>query len=167
MHHLYLHKKSFENHQRVQYMYLFADHGLSPANQILTRLFRQMILAVEDRLTAIEVEYIDVFLAKNLGAERSKQLLQLLGATKENIRENKKGDVVLSRRFRAPVTPEALHYFKRIQDLEELSAYALFADQEKKVEVYFAKHMSVTLNPTEEERFLQLLDEDRIRYKTV
>ncbi|MEW9672825.1 hypothetical protein [Ammoniphilus sp. 3BR4] len=167
MHHLYLRKKSQAEQQRVQYTYLFDDHGLSPANQILTRLYRQMILAVEESLTAVEVEYVDIFLAKNLGAERAKQLLQLLGATKENIRENKKGEVVLSRSFRAPLTPEALHYFKRMQDLEELSAYALYSDQEKKVEVYFAKHMTVMLNPAEEDRFFKLLEEDRIRYKTV
>lgn len=166
MHHLYLRRQK-QDDQRVQYTYQFDDHGLSPANQILTRLFRQMILAVEESLTSIEVEYVDVFLAKQLGPQRAKQLLSLLGAKKENIVENKKGEVVLSRIFQAPLTEEALHYFKRIQDLEELSAYALCSVEEKKVEVYFAKFMRVNVNPMEEERFFQLLDEDRIRYKVV
>ncbi len=165
MHHLYLRRKQDES--KIEFEFLFEDHTLSPANQIVTRLFRQMLLTVESELTTLEVEYVDVLLAKQLGIQRSTELLQRLGATKDNIRENRKGNVILSRSFRAHITEQALHYFKRIQDLEELSAYSFWALGEKKVEVYFARRISAFFTSLEEAKFLQLLEEDRIRYKIV
>ncbi|WP_134698551.1 hypothetical protein [Ammoniphilus sp. YIM 78166] len=165
MHHLYLRRK--QNESIIEIEFLFEDHTLSPANQIVTRLFRQMLLAVESKLTTLEVEYVDVLLAKQMGIGRSTELLQRLGATKDNIRENRKENVVLSRSFRAPLSGEALQYFKRIQDLEELSAFSFWALEEKKVEVYFARRISAFFTSLEEAKFLQLLEEDRIRYKIV
>lgn len=166
MHHLYL-MKNKQNEQLTQYTYRFDDQPLSPANQALTRLFRMMILAVEDELTTLEVEYIDHQMLKLVSSKRAQEILSLLGATKDNMIENKKGDVVLSRMFSSPLTPEALHYFKRIQDLEELSAYRLLANSIKKVEVYFAKEMKGWFTPREEEKFLSLMEEERIPIKVI
>jgi len=166
VHHLYLIKSKTHDHTS-QYTYRFDDHTLSTANQVLTRLFRQMLLAVEDGLTTLEVEYMDHHMVKLVGSRRAQEILSLLGASKDNIEENKKGDVVLSRTFRSNLTPEALHYFKRIQDLEELNAYRLIANNTVKVEVYFVKEMKAWFTVEEEERFLGLIEEDRIPIKII
>lgn len=166
MHHLYLIKSKI-NATTVQYSYRFEDHTLSPANQVLTRLFRQMILAVEDQLTTLEVEYIDHQMVKLVGSKRAQEILSLLGASKDNIKENKKGDVVLSRSFTAPLTMQALHYFKRIQDLEELSAYRLSSGSNVKIEVYFANEMKGWFTNEEEEKFLAFIAEERIPIKVI
>ncbi|HJV46955.1 MAG TPA: hypothetical protein VJ824_14650 [Bacillota bacterium] len=164
MNHLLL-KKNVISEQLVKYDYIFAEHGFSPAHQILTRLFREMILAVQESLDQLEVEYVDHRMAKELGIKKAQQILNQLGATKDNIIENKHGDVVLSRSFSAPLSSEALDYFKALQDLEELAAYRLLSGQQVKVEVFFVKTMSVYLNPEEEQHFFERLDEVRMIYK--
>lgn len=166
MHHLYLIKNE-KNQALSEYIYRFDDHTLSPANQVLTRLFRQMILAVEEELTALEAEYIDHQMVQLVGLKRAQEILSLLGATKDTIKENRKGDVVLSRSFRSQLSPSALHYFKRIQDLEELSAYRLYANDTLKVEVYFGKEMKAQFTPEEEAKFLKLIKEERIPIKVL
>ncbi|RKD25509.1 hypothetical protein BEP19_00760 [Ammoniphilus oxalaticus] len=160
-HHLYLLKNEASD-TLTTYTYRFDDHTFSPANQVLTRLFRQMILAVESELTLLEAEYIDHQMVQLVGLKRAQEILALLGANKQNIVENKKENIVLSRSFRVPLTAEALHYFKRIQDLEELSAYRLCSDQTVKVEVYFAKEMKASFTGQEEERFLQLIADESL-----
>ncbi|MBP1932846.1 hypothetical protein [Ammoniphilus resinae] len=164
VHHLFLRRKEIDQN-RINYTYIFQDQPLSPANQIVTRLFRQMILAVEESLDGLEVEYVDAFMAKQMGARRAAELLTLLGANSENITENKRGEVVLSRTFYTNLREEALTYFKQIKDLEDLSAYRFFSGNTMKVEVYFVKTMSIWVNPKEEEKLLALLEEDRIPYK--
>lgn len=166
MHHLYL-IKTRKSQNVTEYLYRFDDHTLSPANQVLTRLFRQMILAVEDELTSLEAEYIDHQMVQLVGLKRAQEILLLLGANKSNMVENRKGNVVLSRTFKSALTTERLHYFKRIQDLEELSAYRLYTQDSLKVEVYFAKEMKAQFTPEEEKRFIQLIEEDRIPVKII
>ncbi len=166
MHNLYLHKKN-DLSSSVEYTYRFDEHTYSPANQILTRLFRQMILAVEENLEELEVEYIDAHMAKMLGLRRSQEVLELLGAKRGQVQENKKGNFVLSRTFRVPLTKDALLYFKRIQDLEELNAYRMFAGYQVKVEVYFAKTIKAYLSHEEEAKFMELLREERIPIKVL
>lgn len=166
MHTLYLHKKK-DPFGLIEYIYRFDEHTYSPANQILTRLFRQMIIAAEQSLEELEVEYIDAHLAKMLGLHRSLEVLELLGAKRGTMRENKKGDFVLSRTFRVPLTKEALDYFKRIQDLEELNAYRMFDGDNVKVEVYFAKTMKAHFTDEEEKKFIDLLQEERIPIKVL
>lgn len=166
MHTLYLHKKKDQS-GFIEYIYKFDEHTYSPANQILTRLFRQMIIAVEESLEELEVEYIDTHMAKMLGLRRSQEVLELLGAKRGHIRENKKGDIVLSRIFRVPLTQEALLYLKRIQDLEELNAYRMFSGDRVKVEVYFAKTMKAHFSDEEEVKFIELLREERLPIKVL
>jgi|GEM_PF-5618948 len=164
VHNLFLRRKEIDQNT-LQYTYIFQDQPLSPANQIITRLFRQMILAVEESLDGLEVEYVDAFMAKQMGARRAAELLTLLGANSKNITDNKRGEFVLSRTFRTNLREEALVYFKQIKDLEDLSAYRLLSGDTVKVEVYFAKTMSVWVNQKEEEKLLALLEDDRIPYK--
>lgn len=166
MHSLYLHKKK-DPTGLIEYIYRFDEHTYSPANQILTRLFRQMIIAAEESLVDLEVEYIDAHMAKMLGVRRSQEVLELLGAKRGQIRENKKGDFVLSRIFRVPLTKDALLYFKRIQDLEELNAYRMFAGDRVKIEVYFAKTMKAYFTAEEEAKFIDLLKEERLSTKVL
>lgn len=166
MHHLFLRKKDLSE-TITSYTYVFGDQGFSPANQIMTRLFREMLLSVEDGLDELEVEYVDIKMAKEMGLTKAKSILGLLGATPENIRMNKREDVVLSRSFRTAISPGALDYFKQLKDLEELSAYRLFSCGQVKLEVYFAKTMSAFVNADEEKSLFQRLQAERLRYKII
>ena len=164
MQYLYLHRR--QENGRVQYVYVFDEHPLSPNNLVLRNLFRCMLEAVEAGIDRIEIEYSDTATAKLMGVERAVQMLTLLGA-REVVEqtENWQGGVLLSRTFAVSATPERLEYLRHIRELDEVYRIRLDENQAEKVHLYFAQTLTCSLTEEQEGVFISLLAERNVPHK--
>ncbi len=136
--------------------YNFYDHQFAPTNLVVRKVLMAMLASVKERLTHLEVEYNDRMLADKFG-KRASELLRFLGASKENMRENRNGDEVISRIFRAELTDERYDYFYQLKDVSELSHYRLLEESRDRVVFYFNRYLMIRIPLAEEESFYQQL----------
>ncbi|NGQ97277.1 hypothetical protein G3578_19240 [Brevibacillus sp. SYP-B805] len=156
----YRHEKDGE----AFYEYNFYDHQFAPTNLVVRKILMAMLESVREQLTHLEVEYNDKMLADKLG-KRAGELLRFLGAARENLQENRSGDVVVSRQFRAELTPERYDYFYQMKDVSELSHYRLLAGERERIVFYFNRYLLLQLPIGDEERFYAALTERQVPYK--
>jgi len=152
--------------EEASYEYNFYDNKFAPSNLVVRKVLMAMLSAARGRLTHLQVEYNDLMLAEKLG-RRAGELLRFLGASKENLQEQRSGEVVVSRTFRAELTPERYDYFYHLKDVSELSHYRLLEGETDRVVFYFNQYLLVQLPVAEEERFLEALTELQVPYRMV
>lgn len=150
----------------VIFEYNFYDNTFAPSNLVVRKVFMAMLASIHFRLTHLEVEYNDSMLADKLG-KRAAEILRLLGASGENMRENKSGDVVVSRQFRAELTPERYGYFYHLIDISELPHYKLLQGDKGRIVFYFNQYLKLSLPQGDETLFYAKLREFQIPYKLV
>lgn len=136
--------------------YNFYDHQFAPTNLVVRKVLMAMLASVKERLTHLEVEYNDRMLADKFG-KRASELLQFLGASKDNMRENRSGNDVISRTFRAEITGERYEYFYHLQDVSELSHYRLLEQSQDRVVFYFNRYLMIRIPLAEEDSLYQQL----------
>jgi hypothetical protein len=146
--------------------YNFYDHQFAPTNLVVRKILMAMLESVKEQLTHLDVEYNDKMLADKLG-KRAGELLRFLGAARDNLTENRSGDVVVSRRFRAELTPERYEYFYQMKDVSELSHYRLLAGERERIVFYFNRYLLLQIPIAEEERFYAGLTERQVPYKVM
>jgi hypothetical protein len=144
--------------------YNFYDHQFAPTNLVVRKVLMAMLAAVKARLTHLEVEYNDQMLADKFG-KRASELLRLLGATRENVRENRSGEQVISRTFRAELTAERYDYFYQLKDVAELSHYRLLEDSRERIVFYFNRYLAIRLPLAEEQQLYQQLATQQVPYQ--
>jgi len=138
--------------------YNFYDHQFAPTNLVVRKVLMAMLSSVKERLTHLEVEYNDRMLAEKFG-KRASELLRFLGASKENVRENRSGEEVISRTFRAELTAERYEYFYLLKDVSELSHYRLQDQSQDRIVFYFNRYLLIRIPLAEEEQLYQQLKE--------
>jgi hypothetical protein len=146
--------------------YNFYDHQFAPSNLVVRKILMAMLASVKDQLTTLEVEYNDEMIADKLG-KRAAELLRFLGATRETLRENKSGEVVVSRTFRASLTAERYEYFYHLQDVSELSHYRLLAGDQERIVFYFNRYLTLRVPFEDEERFYAELTKLHVPHQVV
>ncbi len=144
--------------------YSFYENKFAPGNLVVRKVFMAMLSSVKERLTQLEVEYNDVMLAGTLG-KRAGDVLRLLGASKENLRENKQGVTVVSREFQAKLTDERYDFFYTLDDLSRLLHYKFLEENQTRVEFYFGQYLLLVTPLAEEKRFYQELANWQVPYK--
>jgi hypothetical protein len=150
----------------IIYEYNFYDNKFAPSNLVVRKIFMAMLNATKHRLTHLEVEYNDNMLADKLG-KRAAELLRFLGANRDNVRENKSGEAVVSRIFRAELTEERFDYFYHLTDLSLLSHYKLLEQEQERIVFYFNQYLTLTIPTQEEQLFLDQLKELQVPNKRV
>jgi hypothetical protein len=153
--------------EETSFEYNFYDNGFSPSNLAVRKVLMAMLESVRPRLTHLEVEYNDGMLADKLGARRAGELLRFLGASKANMRETYSGDVVVSRVFRAPLTPERYDYFHTLPDVSQLSHYRLQEQEKDRIVFYFTRYLQLIAPQREAERFAARLEAYGLPYRWV
>ncbi|MDA5110202.1 MULTISPECIES: hypothetical protein [Brevibacillus] len=153
--------------EETSFEYNFYDNGFSPSNLAVRKVLMAMLESVRPRLTHLEVEYNDGMLADKLGARRAGDLLRFLGASKANMRETYSGDVVVSRVFRAPLTPERYDYFHTLPDVSQLSHYRLQEQEKDRIVFYFTRYLQLIAPQREAERFAARLEAYGLPYRWV
>lgn len=165
MQYLYLHR--VEHQRRVEYIYRFDDHRLSPNNLVIRKLFYTMLTMWQDKVTEVEIEYSDVEMVKIVGMEKAIAFLEVMGARNAAQQEYRRDGVLLSRTFTAKVTPERLGAFFQLQDLDAVYRLRFLANGEECIHLYFAETLRCWLSLDEEKAFLTLLSENRVPHKVL
>jgi hypothetical protein len=148
----------------IIYEYNFYDNKFAPGNLVVRKIFMAMLNASRHLLTHLEVEYNDAMLVEKMG-KRAAELLRFLGANKENVRENKSGEVVVSRVFRAELTEERFAYFYHLTDLSQLAHYRLLQGDNERIVFYFNQYLKLCIPKAEEHLFLAQLKELQVPYR--
>lgn len=156
----YRHPQS--DHALVEYN--FYDNGFAPSNLVVRKVLMAMLAVLKEKLTQLEVEYNDHQLLDKWSG-RAGAVLKLLGAKSANLQEVKSGDVVVSRSFRAELTPERFQFFYELKDLSLLSHYRLLAGEKEQIVYYFNQYLSIRLSPEAEKRFWHTLLELHVPYR--
>ncbi|MFY0544620.1 hypothetical protein [Brevibacillus sp. H7] len=156
-----------ESDKEVAFEYNFFDNQFAPGNLVVRKVLMSMLNSVRQRLTHLEVEYNDSMLADKLGAKRAGELLRFLGATRENRRDNRSGEIVVSRTFRAELTSERFEYFYNLLDVSELSHYRLLEGERDRIVFYFTQYLLLRCPSEESALFLKQLDDMQVPYKLV
>ncbi len=151
----------------TSFEYNFYDNQFAPSNLVVRKVFMAMLASVRNRLTHLEVEYNDSMLAEKMGAKRAGETLRFLGATKENRRDNRSGDIVVSRSFRAELTPERFEYFATMLDVSELSHYRLLEGEQERIVFFFTQYLLLRCPQEEADHFLKRLDDVQLPYRLV
>ncbi|MEJ8544000.1 hypothetical protein [Brevibacillus borstelensis] len=151
----------------TSYEYNIYDNKFSPSNLAVRKVLMAMLESVHQRLTHLEIEYNDQMLADSWGAKRSAEWLLSLGASRENMRENRSGDVIVSRQFRAPMTPERYHFFYTLNDVSAFPHYRLQEGEADRIVFYFSRYLQLVAPHEEAEAFLSQLEEFQLPYKIV
>jgi hypothetical protein len=151
----------------ISYEYNFYDNKFAPGNLVVRKIWMAMLNATKHRLTHLEVEYNDKMLADKMGAKRAGELLRFLGATRDNIRENRSGEVVVSRHFRSELTAERYEYFYHLLDVSELSHYRLLEQDAERIVFYFNQYLLLRCPEPEAQAFVQQLEAFQVPYKLV
>lgn len=157
----------FYRHQQTDHAlveYNFYDNQFAPSNLVVRKVWMAMLEAVQPALTDLELEYNDHLLLDKWKG-RAGEVLRLLGATNETIREHRSGEVVVSRSFRAELTEERYQFFYELKDLSLFPHYRLLAGDSERIVSYFNQYVSVRLYGDEEERFTQILERLHVPYK--
>ncbi|GAA4717342.1 hypothetical protein [Brevibacillus fulvus] len=158
---------TFYTHQEAEqrvFEYNIYDHNFAPSNLVVRKIFIAMLNTVKKQLTHLEVEYNDKMIADQLG-KRAAEILRLLGATSDNLREQRSGEIVVSRTFQSELTPERFDYFYRLVDLAELPHYRLLAGEQERIEYYFHQYLKLTIPADDEPTFFEQLDEQQVPYQ--
>jgi hypothetical protein len=151
----------------ITYEYNFYDNKFAPGNLVVRKVLMAMLSATKHRLSHLEVEYNDKMLADKMGAKRAAELLRFLGAARDNIRENRSGEVVVSRQFRSELTPERYAYFYHLLDVSELSHYRLLEQDAERIVFFFTQYLLLRCPEPEAQAFLKQLDDFQVPYKLV
>lgn len=151
----------------VSFEYNIYDNKFSPSNLAVRKVLMAMMDSVRARLTHLEVEYNDRMLADNWGAKRSAEWLVLLGATKENMQENRSGDIVVSRKFRAPMTDESYEFFYTRTDISVFPHYRMQEEEADRIVFYFFRYLQLIAPRRESAAFLAGLEKIQLPYKVV
>lgn len=153
--------------EQTSYEYNIYDNKFSPSNLAVRKVLMAMLESVRQRLTHLEIEYNDQMLADNWGAKRSAEWLVFLGATGDSIRENRSGDVIVSRQFRAPMTAERYDFFYTLTDISTFPHYRLQENETDRIVFYFSRYLQLIAPQEEAEAFLAKLEELHLPYKLV
>ncbi|MGC5327581.1 hypothetical protein [Brevibacillus sp. SYSU BS000544] len=146
--------------------YSFYDNKFASGNLVVRKLYMAMLTSVEQRLSHIEVEYNDLMVAETLG-KRAAEVLQRLGATKDNLRENRSGDTIVSRIFRSELTEDRYSYLYYFDDLARLAHYSFLEEDVTRVHFYFSQYLELQIPLAEEENFYQELTNAQVPYKLI
>lgn len=159
---LFYRNRHEDGHVTLQYN--FYDNGFAPSNLVVRKVLIAMLSVCADQLTQFEVEYNDRQLLDKWSG-RAGEVLKLLGATSDNLHEVKSGEIVVSRSFRADMTPERYRFFDELRDVSLLPHYRFFAGAEERIVYYFNQYLSIRLPAAEEESFWQALRELHVPYR--
>lgn len=146
--------------------YSFYDNKFASGNLVVRKVFMAMLASVRERLTHLEVEYNDRMLAETLG-KRAGEFLRMLGAAKENLKDNLQGITVVSRRFRSELNEERYDFFYYIDDLARLPHYSLMEQEQARVVFYFSQYLLLQIPLEDEKQFYEQLKAAQIPYKVV
>lgn len=155
-------RKLQDDHVTLQYN--FYDNGFAPSNLVVRKVLMAMLSVCKEELTQLTVEYNDRQLLDKWST-RAGSVLTLLGATPGNLREEKSGEVVVSRSFHADMTPERYQFFYELKDVSLLPHYRFFAEEEERIVYYFNQYLSICLPQGEEDAFWQTLREMHVPYR--
>jgi len=158
---------SRERETVTSFEFNFFDNQFAPENLAVRKVLFAMLESVKPRLTHLEVEYNDSMLADKLGAKRARELLRFLGATRENTRVNRSGEITVSRTFRAELSPERYDYFRNLLDVSELSHYRLLEGEEERVVFYFTQYLALYCPREAADQFMKQLESMQLPYKLV
>lgn len=144
------------------------DNQFATENLAVRKVLMAMLEAVQPYLTDLEIEYNDSMLVEKLGVRRAGELLRLLGGTKENTREHRSNDVVVSRSFHSSMSEEKYAYFYHMKDIAELPHYRLKEADEDRIVFYFTRYLQlIAPNQQAAEVFLNKLTAYSLPYKLV
>lgn len=144
------------------------DNQFATENLAVRKVLMAMLESVRERLSDVEIEYNDGMLAEKMGAARAGELLRFLGATKENTRENRSHDVVVSRTFRAELTRERYDYFYQLKDIATLAHYRLKEGDEDRIVFYFTRYLQlIAPDESSRDKFLAGLESYSLPYRLV
>ena len=146
--------------------YNFYDNQFAPSNLVVLKIFRAMLESVKERLSRLELEYNDRMIADKLG-KRAGEVLRLLGAASDNLKENKQGDVLVSRTFEADLTEERYRFFLELLDLSDFIHYRLKEGEKDRIVYYFSQYLMLRLPIAEERLFYEKLAEVHVPYKLI
>ncbi|MBO8163741.1 MAG: hypothetical protein H0Z34_08530 [Brevibacillus sp.] len=147
--------------------YDFYEHNFAPTNLVVRKLWMAMLDSSRHRLTHLRIEYNDHMLAEKLG-RRAAEVLRLLGASRETIRENKNDEgITYSRTFTAPLSDERFQYLYYLQDISQFPHYCLMEEQQERVVFYFQQYLSLRLPAAEQRRFFGRMEAFQIPYQVV
>ncbi len=149
--------------QHVILEYNFYDNKFAPSNLVVRKILMAMLDTFGERLNKLEVEYNDAMLIEKLG-RKAGETLRILGATKVNTKENRSGDIVVSRSFTAPLTDERYAFFYQLLDLSSLPHYRLYQGEQVRIVFYFNQYLAIYLLPEEEELFFAKCQERSLPY---
>ncbi|WP_139491347.1 hypothetical protein [Brevibacillus dissolubilis] len=142
----------------------FYDNKFDPSNLVSRKVLTAMLESVHTSMTHLEVEYNDLMLIDKLGGKAA-DTLRFLGAAKDNMRENKSGDTVVSRTFRAELTGERLSFFYELNDISLLTHYRLMEGETDRVVYYFGQYLMLRVPAEGEETFYDRLKAASVPYK--
>ncbi|MGO0062277.1 hypothetical protein ACTID9_20035 [Brevibacillus fluminis] len=148
----------------VTLQYNFYDNGFAPSNLVVRKVLMAMLSVCEQELTQFEVEYNDRQLLDKWGG-RAGEVLKRLGATPESLREEKSGDIVVSRSFRAQLTAERFQFFHELKDVSLLPHYRFYAGEAERIVYYFNQFLSIRLPAAKEESFWQMLQDMHVPFR--
>lgn len=155
-----------ENSGEAVIAYSFYDNKFASGNLVVRKLYMAMLTSVRDILSHVEIEYNDIMVAETLG-KRAGEVLQRLGATKENLRENRSGDTIVSRTFKSELTEDRYDYLFYFDDLARLPHYSFLEGDVSRVHFYFSQFLQLQIPLEEEENFYQELTKAQVPYKLV
>lgn len=138
------------------------ENGFSPSNLLVRKLFYYMLEATEPEITHFEVEYHDKKLADERGLDQATEDLRLLGASRENTRENRKEGILYSRIFRAELTPDRLDYFYQLVFLDLFLSLRFMEETDTRLQVEVGKTLTLTADEETTQAFFHHVKQDRI-----
>lgn len=144
------------------------DNQFATENLAVRKVMMAMLESVHPYLTQLEIEYNDSMLVEKLGARRAGEVLRLLGSTKENSREHRSNDIVVSRSFHSEMSEEKYQYFYHMKDIAELPHYRLKEGNEDRIVFYFTRYLQL-IAPDQQAAatFLNKLSSFSLPYKLV
>lgn len=155
-----------ENAGEAVITYSFYDNKFASGNLVVRKLYMAMLSSVQTRLSHVEIEYNDLMVADTLG-NRAGEVLRRLGASKDNLRENRSGDTIVSRTFRSELTEDRYNYLFYFDDLARLAHYSFLEGDVVRVHFYFSQFLQLQIPLEEESRFYQELTKAQVPYKLV
>lgn len=144
--------------------YNFYDHKFAPTNLIVRKVLMAMMDSTRQHLTHLEIEYNDGMLVEKLG-KKAVDTLQLLGASKANLKENKSGEVTYSRTFTAELTPERYEFMYLLPDVATFSRYRLLEGEQERVIFHFNQYLLLRIPQSESELFYTELQKRTVPYQ--
>lgn len=146
--------------------YNFYDNQFAPSNLVVRKIFLAMLESTHARLNRLELEYNDLMIAEKLG-RKAAEVLRFLGASSDNMNENRSGDILVSRTFEADLSEERSRFFYELVDLSDFMHYRLKEGKRDRIVFYFSQYLMVQLPFSEEQRFYDQLQNMQVPFQVV